>query len=594
MGNRGLRRLGHGWRGKLAGVLILALLISLVIIPEISTAQQEEGTYLSFGGSFGGVKYLDANDPIDPTNPIDAPVCTDWHELYPDFCNGYHLSDWEDNNDGILSRCDQIELTDDVTGEKAWYHVDAVTITIWVVQIHPVQGVDTMYLDYHLDSSDPDVELPEDYPIYNPVCTLWHEIYPEFCNWYHLADIEDNGDGVLSYCDNINLVDIRTGECGWYHVEGVTTDMVVSPKPRPPDPIPNPVCTLWHEIFPEFCKWHHLSDWDDNNDGVLSPCDSIELTDQATQEADWYHVDEVTLTIWVTKWVGQPLVPQEPRIALEFEPGYDYMEEAMVQPICTDWHEIYPEFCNRYHLDDWIDNGDGFLSFCDWILLTDLATQETAWCHVDEVATNIIITSEPEPEPKYDLTISSTAGGSVTTPGEGTSTYDEGTVVDLVAAPDAGYDFVNWTGDVGTIADVGDATTTITMNDNYSITANFEEEEPSDGMCFIATAAYGTPMAEEIEILREFRDEYFLTNPVGKSLVDFYYRASPPIAEFITEHPSLKPVVRAVLVPAVAMSIVAVNTSPAEKALIVGLVVLVSVALAVWATRRRRRGPEYT
>jgi hypothetical protein len=72
----------------------------------------------------------------------------------------------------------------------------------------------------------------------------------------------------------------------------------------------------------------------------------------------------------------------------------------------------------------------------------------------------------------YDLTISSTVGGE-TTPGEGASTYDEGTVVNLVATPDAGYRFVEWTGDVGTIANVSAASTTITMNGDYSITAEF-------------------------------------------------------------------------------------------------------------------------
>jgi len=196
------------------------------------------------------------------------------------------------------------------------------------------------------------------------------------------------------------------------------------------------------------------------------------------------------------------------------------------------------------------------------------------------------------PPGQFVLTTSSTTGGSVTTPGEGTFPYDEGTVVDLVATPDSSYRFDEWTGDVGTIADVNDATSTITMNGDYSITANFVAVPPPSSRCFIATAAYGTPMADEVQSLREFRDKYLLTNPVGESLVDFYYEVSPPIAEFITDHTILKPVVRAGLVPAVAMSTVAVNTTPAEKAAIVGLLVL--VALAVWATRRRGKVPKYT
>ena len=149
---------------------------------------------------------------------------------------------------------------------------------------------------------------------------------------------------------------------------------------------------------------------------------------------------------------------------------------------------------------------------------------------------------------------------------------------------------MKWTGDVNTIANVYAASTTITMDSPYSIRADFS----GAGGCFIATAAYGTPMAEEIQILREFRDEYLLINVVGQAMVDVYYRVSPPIAEFITEHPSLKPIVRAALLPAVAMSTIAVNASPVEKAAITGLLALVAVAVAIWATRRRGRGSEYT
>jgi hypothetical protein len=74
---------------------------------------------------------------------------------------------------------------------------------------------------------------------------------------------------------------------------------------------------------------------------------------------------------------------------------------------------------------------------------------------------------------EYNLTISSTEGGSVTTPGEGIFTYDEGEVINLIAKPDEGYRFVSWIGDVDTIADVNDATATIAMNDDHTITAQF-------------------------------------------------------------------------------------------------------------------------
>jgi hypothetical protein len=69
-------------------------------------------------------------------------------------------------------------------------------------------------------------------------------------------------------------------------------------------------------------------------------------------------------------------------------------------------------------------------------------------------------------------------------------------------------------------------------------------------------------MAEEIQILREFRDEYLLTNPLGQGLVEIYYRISPPMADFITEHLSLKPLVRAGLLPIVVVSKVIFNIVP--------------------------------
>ncbi len=62
--------------------------------------------------------------------------------------------------------------------------------------------------------------------------------------------------------------------------------------------------------------------------------------------------------------------------------------------------------------------------------------------------------------------------------------------------------------------------------------------------CFIATAAYGTDTAKELDILREFRDEVLLPDSMGAKLVSFYYRTSPPIANFISQHEVLRTAVR--------------------------------------------------
>ena len=192
------------------------------------------------------------------------------------------------------------------------------------------------------------------------------------------------------------------------------------------------------------------------------------------------------------------------------------------------------------------------------------------------------------PEPMALLMISRTGDGNVT-PRVGTHLYPLGAEVSLVAVPYEGSQFIRWYGDVNTIANVTAPSTTITVDRPYSIIAVFS----GGGGCFIATAAYGTPMAEEIGILREFRDKYLLTNPVGEALVEFYYKVSPQIAEFIAEHPSLKPIVRAGLLPAVAMSTMAVNTTPVGKIVLVDLLVLALVAVAIWATRRHARARIY-
>jgi len=78
------------------------------------------------------------------------------------------------------------------------------------------------------------------------------------------------------------------------------------------------------------------------------------------------------------------------------------------------------------------------------------------------------------------------------------------------------------------------------------------------GGCFIATAAWGSYLHPKVAILREFRDHYLLSNGPGRLFVRTYYRLSPPIADFIARHESLRSMTRWMLTPLV----LAVETPP--------------------------------
>ncbi len=99
---------------------------------------------------------------------------------------------------------------------------------------------------------------------------------------------------------------------------------------------------------------------------------------------------------------------------------------------------------------------------------------------------------------QHNLTISSTSGGTVTTPGEGTYPYDHGTAASVVAGPGASYYFVNWTGtavDAGKVANPNAASTTVTVDADYTIRANFGE---SDGIA--PTVTNCSPAAGDIQV----------------------------------------------------------------------------------------------
>ncbi len=92
-----------------------------------------------------------------------------------------------------------------------------------------------------------------------------------------------------------------------------------------------------------------------------------------------------------------------------------------------------------------------------------------------------------------------------------------------------------------------------TPTENFSLTElnGAGEAQATDFRCFIATAAYGSPLHQDVALFRRFRDRVLMPSPLGRAFVHAYYRVSPPLADFIAAHPRLKELVRGALgVPA--------------------------------------------
>ncbi len=106
---------------------------------------------------------------------------------------------------------------------------------------------------------------------------------------------------------------------------------------------------------------------------------------------------------------------------------------------------------------------------------------------------------------------------------------------------------------------------------------------PDEGGCFIATAAFGSALAPQVQILRDFRDQYLLPTAAGRGFVALYYQYSPPFADFIQEHDFAKSMVRLLLLPLLGLSYFLLKTTLIQKA---GVFLVLSV---VWVFMMRVR-----
>jgi len=168
------------------------------------------------------VKYLHS---IGGLFNLTEPVGTQWHELLHIFGRQYHLSSWEDNGDGILGYCDTINMYEKPDGEPHDYHVENVTITLYLT---PVE--DSLLNDYRQPTY---VELVGGYNLTildNPNGTQWHQVYPNFCTTYNCSGWERIGSDLLT---NIWLTNKASGQETKWHVEDVAVDIVLIPEPPP-------------------------------------------------------------------------------------------------------------------------------------------------------------------------------------------------------------------------------------------------------------------------------------------------------------------------------------------------------------------------
>lgn len=103
----------------------------------------------------------------------------------------------------------------------------------------------------------------------------------------------------------------------------------------------------------------------------------------------------------------------------------------------------------------------------------------------------------------------------------------------------------------GVIVDPGGIASGGSTNTDSSASAG---SSGGGGGCFIATASFGSKFEKHVQLLRRFRDLYLMPNRIGRAFVNAYYRYSPPMADFIAGHDTLRAMVRYSLIPLLGLS----------------------------------------
>jgi len=158
---------------------------------------------------------FDIDTPIVPGSGWAIPPnCSNWHELWPNWCTPHHQYSYKDNDhDGLVSVCDNIVTNN---GYECW-HITKVTATYF---FSPVTGGGQHAAEPTVPGSGQ-----------SPVCDDWHIIFADgppftYCQTVHIEGWEDtNGSGTLDVCDNIQIGGL------WYHIDRIGCDVTVTWNP---------------------------------------------------------------------------------------------------------------------------------------------------------------------------------------------------------------------------------------------------------------------------------------------------------------------------------------------------------------------------
>ena len=115
------------------------------------------------------------------------------------------------------------------------------------------------------------------------------------------------------------------------------------------------------------------------------------------------------------------------------------------------------------------------------------------------------------------------------------------------------------------------------------------EPEPDDNRngCLIATAAYGTELAPQVQMLREIRDNTLLSTASGSSFMtgfnQMYYAFSPAVADLERENPAFREVVRAAITPLISTLSIMSLADPGSEEQVLGLgISVIALNLAMY------------